>query len=242
MMTNYIYLAAINFVYVFIEHKIMVDGSINTKMSATEIEDIMTKLTELVITEVECEISVVKDILIVQKEKSISDEPSLKLAHYYCIKNKITPQVSGTLIETYMIANDGMVRNKPSDRIGDLCHKNINYELKVSFGGKDRDKFNYVQLRMNHDCSYILTAYYLTMDNIHVFGELFIFKLSKDDMKHMIASYGDYAHGTKKKLGAIAMESINDPKKNNYEYALRIRYGSNKWIQLLNYRVESLTL
>ena len=96
-----------------------------------------------------------------------------------------------------------MIKNSSSLCIGDLQHNNVNLEIKVSNGGQDNNKFNYVQLRLNHKCDYLLTAYYIDQSNIDMLGELFIFRLSKDNIKQMILHYGGYAHGTISKLGKI---------------------------------------
>ena len=72
-----------------------------------------------------------------------------------------------------------MEKNNASLCKGDLHHNLMNFEIKISTGGKENNKFNYVQLQMNHDCLYILTAYYISIDNVEKEGELFIFKLNK---------------------------------------------------------------
>ena len=54
-----------------------------------------------------------------------------------------------------------MDKNNSSLCIGDLCKNKVNYEIKVSNGGKSNNKFNYVQFRLNHDCNYYLIAYYI---------------------------------------------------------------------------------
>ena len=130
-----------------------------------------------------------------------------------------------------------MIKNKSSLCNGDLRHKKTNYEIKVSNGGKEHNKFNYVQLRTNHSCEYILTAYYIHDDNIETNGELFIFKLTKKNM--IIEKYGGYAHGTIKKLGKITEEDLNDPR-NNKEYAIRPKYGDKCWNELLRFRVQEI--
>jgi hypothetical protein len=43
-------------------------------------------------------------------------------------------------------------------------------------------------------------------------GELYIFKVSKEDIKRIVVSFGGYAHGTIKEHGKITIESINDEK------------------------------
>ncbi len=85
-----------------------------------------------------------------------------------------------------------MIKNNASDCIGDLQYNETNYEIKISTGGKDHNKFNYVQLRTRtiHNCEYILTAYYIDNNNIDTMGELFIFKLNKKNIKYMILNYG----------------------------------------------------
>jgi hypothetical protein len=132
-----------------------------------------------------------------------------------------------------------MTKNNSSLCIGDLQHNQINIEIKISNGGKENDKFNYVQLRMNHSCEYILTAYYINENNIESHGELFIFKLTKIEMKKLILIYGGYAHGTIKNLGIITEEQLNDPM-NNKEYAIHLKYDSECWRELLQFRINEI--
>ena len=170
----------------------------------------------------------------------IMKEPDIKCAHIYCVLNQLSGQVSGPLLEHYIQNKYDMIKNKSSLCIGDLQHNQTNLEIKISTGGKDYNKFNYVQLRMNHNCEYLLTAYYLSDDNVDTTGgELFIFKLNKTDMKKMILNYGGYAHGTIQKLGPITEEDLNDTT-NDKEYAIRPKYGDKCWCDLLPLRIDEI--
>jgi hypothetical protein len=169
----------------------------------------------------------------------IMKEPDIKHAHIYCKIHKLSGQLLGPLIEHYIQNNYIMIRNKPSLCNGDLYYNKTNFEIKVSNGGKENNKFNYVQIRINHDCKYILTAYYLSDENVENEGELFIFLLNKIDMKNVIVKYGGYAHGTKKKLGEITKDDL-DNVLNNKEYALRPKYESKCWNELLRFRVHKI--
>jgi len=165
--------------------------------------------------------------------------PDIKNAHIYCKENLLSGQVSGPLIEHYIKEKYAMTKNKASMCIGDLQLNHTNVEIKVSNGGKNHNTFNYVQIRMNHTCDYILTAYYLHESNIDTLGELFIFRLNKKDMKEMILKYGGYAHGTVQKLGVITAEDLNSVT-NDKEYAIRPKYGDKCWHDLLTFRVQDI--
>jgi hypothetical protein len=132
-----------------------------------------------------------------------------------------------------------MIKNNAGSCNGDLQHNQHNFEIKVSNGGKENNKFNYVQLRMNHSCDYILTAYYLNSMNVETEGVLFIFKLTKKDLKPIILKYGGYAHGTKQKLGEISENDLENPT-NDKEYAIRPKYGDKCWNELLQFRVDEI--
>jgi hypothetical protein len=92
-------------------------------------------------------------------KKEIMKEANLKRVHIYCKIKQLSGQVSGPLIEYYIMMKYGMSKIKPSLCQGDLQHNDINYELKISNGGKDNNQFNYVQLRSTTDesrlCIYI---------------------------------------------------------------------------------------
>jgi len=171
-------------------------------------------------------------------KKEILKQSNLKTAHIYCKINHLSGQISGPLIEFYIQNKYKMTKNKSSLCIGDLQKKKVNYEIKVSTGGKENNKFNYVQLRMNHKCEYLLTAYYINDINIKQLGELFIFKLNKLNMKKLILKFGGYAHGTIEKLGKITAKDLNC--KNTKEYAIRPMYGDKCWKELLKYRIEDI--
>lgn len=169
----------------------------------------------------------------------IMKQSDIKGAHIYCKINQLAGQVSGPLIEYYIKNKYDMIKNNSSLCIGDLQHNQTNLELKISTGGKENNKFNYVQLRMNHICEYILTAYYIDNDNLENMGELFIFRLNKTNMKKMIFKYGGYAHGTIQKLGAITEEDLENPT-NDKEYAIRPKYGDKCWCDLLEFRINEI--
>jgi len=173
------------------------------------------------------------------KKEIIKQSSNLKDAHIYCKVNQLSGQISGPLIEYYIKNKYNMIKNNSSLCIGDVKYKNKNIEIKISTGGKENDKFNYVQLRINHDCDYILTAYYISDENLKNSGELFIFRLNKIYMKNIILKYGSYAHGTIKKLGSITNKDLNNPK-NDKEYAIRPKYGDNCWCDLLKYRIDDI--
>jgi hypothetical protein len=130
-----------------------------------------------------------------------------------------------------------MTKNMASLCIGDLKCNHKNIEIKISCGGKDNHKFNYVQLRINHVCDYILTAYYLNISNIDELGEFFIFKLNKNEIKKLILKFGGYAHGTIDKLGAITKKDLDDN-----TYALRPKYGDKYWNELLSFRIDEISV
>jgi hypothetical protein len=180
----------------------------------------------------------VLDSLNINHKTEILKQHNLKDAHIYCKINKLSGQLSGPLIENYIKTKYKMIKNEPSKCIGDLNCNKTNFEIKISNGGKDK-KFNYVQLRMNHSCDYIFTSYYLNYTNLNDNGELFIFRLNKDDIKKLILKYGGYAHGTIKKLGQICKNDL-DNTDNIKEYALRPKYGDKCWNELLQYRISDI--
>lgn len=173
---------------------------------------------------------------IINHKNEIIKKTTLKMAHIYCKYNNLSGQLSGILIEYYIQKKYNVIKNKPSSCIGDLYYNGNNYEIKTSNGGKYHKNFNYVQLRINHDCLYILTAYYININNINDLGELYIFRLTKKDLIYMILNYGSYAHGTIKNLGKIKIDELNK-NSNNKEYALRSKYGDKCWKELLNFRI-----
>jgi len=185
-----------------------------------------------------------EDILIKNKmnyKNEIIKEKTLKDAHIYCKINFLSGQLSGPLIEYYIITQNNMKKNNASDCNGDVLYDNNNIEIKISLGGKNNNKFNYVQLRMNHECSYILTAYYIDETNIKNLGELFIFKLIKEELIDLIKKYGNYAHGTKKKLGEITIDNLKDIT-NNKEYSIRPKVGDDCWKTLLQFRINEISI
>ena len=189
--------------------------------------------------EIKTKLKYILGISLCNHKIEIMKEDNIKRAHIYCKINQLSGQVSGPLIEYYIKNKYGMDKNNASLCLGDLQHNQVNFELKISNGGKENNKFNYVQLRMNHDCVYIFTAYYLCEDNIDSEGDLFIFKLNKDDIKKLILSYGGYAHGTVQKLGKISEIELNNLS-NDKEYAIRPKYGDKCWNELLSFRVDDI--
>lgn len=166
---------------------------------------------------------------------------SLKDAHIYCKCNNLSGQFTGPVLEKYIKIKYNMTKNNASLCNGDLKYNEINVEIKASNGGKENNKFNFVQLRMNHACEYILTAYYIDYTNLNNLGELYIFKLNKENIKPLIVKYGGYAHGTIGELGEITIDDLNNID-NPKEYALRPKYGDKCWIELLNYRVNEIAI
>lgn len=177
----------------------------------------------------------------IDHKKEIVKTENLKDAHIYCKINNLSGQLAGPLIEYYIKDKYGMKKNNASSCIGDLKFNEKNIEIKVSNGGKEHNRFNYVQLRMNHICEYILTAYYLNDENIYNMGELYIFRLNKEAIKDLIIKYGGYAHGTKQKLGNINKQDLDD-ETNDKEYAIRTKYGDRCWRELMNFRIDEITV
>jgi hypothetical protein len=178
----------------------------------------------------------------INHEEQILKLSSLKEANIYCIIHGLSAQQYGPLLEKYIRTKFKYIKNKSQDCIGDCSKDNRNFEIKVSLGGKTHSKFNFVQIRPSHDCdTYILTAYYLSMENVETEGELFIFKVPKLDIKQIVVLYGGYAHRTIKEHGIITIESLND-ETNNKEYAIRPTINDTCWELLMTYRIMESNL
>ena len=166
-------------------------------------------------------------------QKEILKLSTFKEAHIYCLSSNISSQKYGPLLEKFFQEKFQYLKNDSKECTGDCRKEGKNYEIKVSLGGMTYSKYNYVQLRPSHDCDfYILTAYYLSEDNLRMEGELFVFRVPKEEIKKLIVSHGGYAHGTVKEHGEITLENLGKK-----EFAIRPRYGDNCWKELLNFRV-----
>ena len=176
-------------------------------------------------------------------KKEILECKTIKDAHIYCKLEKLTGQQMGPLIEYYIKEKFCMVKNKASECIGDCKDRFLeDNEIKASGGGKKHNSYNYVQIRLNHQLHYyIFTAYYLTKDNYMNGGELFIFKIKKENLYSLLNEYGAYAHGTVSKLGKITLEDLKKDN-NTKEYSLRPKYGGKLWKELIEYRVNESDL
>lgn len=178
----------------------------------------------------------------VKHEDQIMKLTTLQEANVYCVIHGLSAQKYGPILEKFIRIKFNYNKNKAEDCIGD-CNKNgKNTEIKVSLGGENHMKFNYVQIRPNHDCdTYLFTAYHLSQDNCKSEGELYIFKISKSDIKNLIVSHGGYAHGTIKEHGKITIESLENDKIIK-EYALRPTINDNCWKALMSFRIQESDL
>jgi len=168
----------------------------------------------------------------VNHERQIMQLATLKEAHVYCIIHGISAQQYGPLLERFIRVKYIYIKNKANDCCGDCTKNNANIEIKVSLGGATHTKFNFVQIRPSHNCDmYILTAYHLSFENVDSEGELYIFKVPKEEIERMIVLHGSYAHGTIKEHGKITTDSLNK------EYALRPSIHDACWKALLPFRV-----
>ena len=178
----------------------------------------------------------------VRHEEQLLLQPTLKDAHVYCVLANLSAQQYGPLLEKYIIQKFNYKKNNASECVGDCSKHGENVEVKASLGGAEHKKFNYVQIRpQQFISSYLLTAYHLSQENVESEGDLYIFRVPKDNMKSLIVQHGGYAHGTLKQHGKITAESVNDPK-NSLEYALRPAYQDACWKSLLPYRIDESEL
>ena len=173
----------------------------------------------------------------VNHEDQVMKLATLKEAHTYCVIHNVSAQQYGPLLERFIRTKFNYIKNKAEDCNGDCSKDGKNSEVKVSLGGATHTKFNFVQIRPSHDCeTYILTAYNLSSENVESEGELYIFKVSKEDIKKIVVSFGGYAHGTIKEHGKITIESLND-EKSTKEYALRPTINDACWKTLLPFQI-----
>jgi hypothetical protein len=157
-----------------------------------------------------------------------------------CILGREYLSPQGTNMES-IIKEHLNIGPKIDETSGDGCKNNINYELKVSIHSIN-SKFNFVQIRPDHNVHYYILIGYNMYD---IFdqnkGKGYVFKVPSDTMYDLIIKYGGYAHGTKKVLGnTITLENL---KGRNCEYALRCNPNAKKgkdytlWNELLKYEV-----
>lgn len=178
----------------------------------------------------------------VNHEDQVMKLATLKEAHTYCVIQGVSAQQYGPLLERFIRTKFSYIKNKAEDCNGDCSKDGKNSEVKVSLGGATHTKFNYVQIRPSHDCeTYILTAYNLSYDNVESEGDLYIFKVPKEEIKKIVVSFGGYAHGTIKEHGKITIESLND-EKSTKEYALRPTINDACWKALIPFKVSESEL
>lgn len=178
----------------------------------------------------------------INHEDEVMKRDTIKDAIVYCIINGLSAQKYGPLIEKFIQIKYNYIKNKAEDCTGDCSKDGNNSEIKVSIGGANHTKFNFVQIRPSHDCgTYILIAYHLSIENVELEGELYVFHVPKSEIKKIVATFGGYAHGTNKEHGEITMESLDDATSMK-EYAIRPMINSPCWNALMMFRISESSL
>lgn len=169
---------------------------------------------------------------IIKKQKTLVDK---------CIYIRRYVSPKSTDIEK-IIMND-LHLDKPKNKLcGDGSKNGINYEIKFT-GHAKGSKFNFVQLRPDHNIDFYIFVCYNMYHNRGK-GKAYILKIPSDHMNKLIVKYGSYAHGSIKKLGKITLENL---KNKNHEYAIRCNPNANHntkqykiWLILLSYKTKYL--
>lgn len=140
-----------------------------------------------------------------------------------------------------IIKEDLEMGDKINETSGDATKSKINYEIKYS-GHAKQSKWNFVQIRPDHNINqYLLAGYNMHDESDENLGKGYVFKVPAEHMYNLIIKYGGYAHGTIKELGKITRDNL---KGRNCEYALRCNPNSKKgkgkqlFDELLKYEVE----
>ena len=170
-------------------------------------------------------------------QQKIYDETSFTKK---CILVKKFIPSQSTFMES-VIRTDLEIGEPVDETSGDGCKDGLNYEIKHS-GHAKNGKFNFVQIRPDHNVDYYIFTVYNMYYKSSIIGKGYIFKVPANIVDEWIVTYGGYAHGTTKKLGRITKDNI---KGRNCEYALRgnsnAKPGTKNyrfWQELLEYEVE----
>ena len=106
-------------------------------------------------------------------------------------------------------------------------------ELKISLGTIKCNKFNFGQIRLQHEVDfYILIAYYVSDSNWNKLGEVFIFKLKKNEISAFIGNC--YSHGTINGWNDLDSKIIEK----HSEKSIGVSYNSIAWKKLLKFRIS----
>jgi hypothetical protein len=164
----------------------------------------------------------------------INQEPTLTRK---CViaRDCLTPQ--STSMEKFIMTDLNI--EKPVDNVsGDGSKNGENCEIKFS-GHAKGSKFNFVQIRPDHNIDYyIFVGYNMHFDD--AIGKAYIFKIPSCRLYELVVKYGGYAHGTNCELGKITLDNM---KGRNCEYALRCDPNAKKgkslrlWNDMLKYKV-----
>lgn len=162
--------------------------------------------------------------VIIKSLKSINE------AFAYSKVNLNGPQY-GVLLEKYLINRYKWKQIESKQMCGDIKTNRHVFELKVSLSGSEKKKFNFNHIRNQPVDFFILIAYYVDLINLHDLGELFIFKLNKDELNALVGK--SFSHG------CISLwEKVDEKTKNLVvEKDLSVVYKSAKWNKLLKYRI-----
>lgn len=152
-----------------------------------------------------------------------------------CILNREYSSPTSDVFEQ-VIKHDLQLENAPDKMSGDASKNGFNIEIKCSTHAK-HSKFNFVQIRPNHNVQWYLFVGY-NLWHANALGKEYLFKIPSEDLYNMVVEHGGYAHGSKMVKPAITLTTM---KGNGYEYALRVNPNVGKrvlWKKLLKYKVE----
>lgn len=180
-----------------------------------------------------------KNLILLLKNKLLSDKTdhwvkikslkSINEAFAYSKVNLTGPQY-GPLLEKYLINRYKWKQIQAKKMCGDIKTNRHVFELKVSLSGSEKKPFNFNGIRNQPIDFYILIAYYVDLKNSHDLGELFIFKLNKDELYALLGKH--FSHGCKS-----LWEKVDEKIKK-----LGVVYKSAKWSKLLKYRISEQEL